>query len=123
MISLRKATLMKIKNAEAKLGRKLKKRSHVVMNLKKAIRVTQLGDGFARFTFAAVTIPPNSFRSTTINGNAYNLISGSWIFSGNQQGFLLDNYSAAEDRWFFTAWNPTGTTRTVSYAVIAKRKP
>ncbi|MBZ6441318.1 hypothetical protein ACT3XG_04405 [Paenibacillus polymyxa] len=123
MISLRKATLVKIRKAEAKLGKKLKKRSHVVMNVKKAIRVTQLGDGFARFTFAPVTISPNSFRSTTINGNDYNLISGSWIFSGNQQGFLLDNYSAAEDRWFFTAWNPTGTTRTVSYAVIAKRKP
>ncbi|KZE67259.1 hypothetical protein FQU75_21155 [Paenibacillus polymyxa] len=120
---MRKATLLKIKNAEAKLGKKLKKRSHVVKSTRKAIRVTQLGDGFARFTFSPVTLPPNSFRSTTINGNGYNLISGSWIFSGNDQGFLLDNYSAAEDRWFFTAWNPTGTTRTVSYAVIAKQKP
>ncbi|WP_230486259.1 hypothetical protein [Paenibacillus polymyxa] len=123
MISLRKATLMKIKKTEAKLGKKLKKSSHVTMNLKKAIRVTQLGDGFARFTFAPITISPNSFRSTTINGNAYNLISGAWTFSGNEQGFLLNNYSAAEDRWVFTAWNPSGFTRTVSYAVIAKRKP
>lgn len=80
MISLRKATLMKIKKTEAKLGKKLKKNSHVIMNLKKAIRVTQLGDGFARFTFAPITISPNSFRSTTINGNAYNLISGAWTF-------------------------------------------
>ncbi|MGG1940455.1 hypothetical protein ABFY57_12280 [Paenibacillus polymyxa] len=123
MISLRKATLVKIRKAEAKLGKKLKKSSHVVKNLRKAIRVTQLGDGFARFTFSPVTLPPNTYRSTTINGNSYNLISGSWIFSDNEQGFLLDNYSEAEDRWFFTAWNPTGTTRTVTYAVIAKQKP
>ncbi|MNU95266.1 hypothetical protein D3C71_852770 [compost metagenome] len=120
---MRKATLMKIKNAEAKLGRKFKKRSHVIKNVRKAIRVTQLGDGFARFTFSPVTLPPNSFRSTTINGNDFNLISGSWIFSGNDQGFLLDNFSSAEDQWFFTAWNPTGFTRTVRYAVIGKRKP
>ncbi|GIP22921.1 hypothetical protein J22TS3_31960 [Paenibacillus sp. J22TS3] len=120
---MRKATLVKIKRAEAKLGRKLKKRSHVIKNIRKALRSTPLGDGFARFTFSAVTLPPNSFRSTTINGNGYNIISGSWIFSGNDQGFLLDNYSLAEDQWFFTAWNPTNTTRTVSYAVIAKRKP
>lgn len=120
---MRKATLVKIKKAEAKLGRKLKRSRHVTLSIRKAIRITQLGDGFARFTFGSVTIPANSFRSTTINGNSYNLISGSWIFSGNDQGFLLDNYSAAEDRWFFTAWNPTGTARTVSYAVIGKRKP
>lgn len=58
------------------------------MNLKKAIRVTQLGDGFARFTFAPITISPNSFRSTTINGNAYNLISGAWTFSEMNKGFF-----------------------------------
>ncbi|RUT30508.1 hypothetical protein EJP77_11775 [Paenibacillus zeisoli] len=120
---MRKATLMRIKKAEAKLGRKFKKQSHVVKNVRKALRVTDLGDGFARFTFSSVTLPPNSFRSTTINGNGFNIISGSWIFSGNDQGFLLDNFSAAEDRWFFTAWNPTNFTRSVSYAVIAKRKP
>lgn len=120
---MRKATVMKLKKAEAKLGRKLTKRSHVTLNIRNAVRVTQLGNGFARFTFAPVTIPANSYRSTTIRGNAYNLISGSWIFSGYQQGYVLDNYSAAEDRWFFTAWNPSGTSRTVTYAVIAKLKP
>lgn len=120
---MRKAALMRIKKAEAKLGRKFKKQSHVVKNVRKALRVTQLGGGFARFEFSPVTLAPNSFRSTTIIGNDFNLISGSWIFSRNNQGFLLDNFSLAEDRWFFTAWNPTNFTRTVTYAVIAKRKP
>lgn len=120
---MRKADLLKIKKVEAKLGRKLIQRKHLILNLNKAVRVKDIGDGFARFTFAPVTLPAFSFRSTTINGNSFNLISGSWIFSGTQQGFLLNNFSAAEDRWFFTAWNPTGTARTVTYAVIAKRKP
>ncbi|UJF35447.1 hypothetical protein L0M14_10280 [Paenibacillus hexagrammi] len=111
-----------IRKAEAKLGRKLTKRT-IIMSLKKAVKVTRLGNGFARFEFAPVTVPANSFVSTAINGNSYNLISGSWIFSGNQQGYMLDNFSAAEDSWFFTAWNPTSSARTVRYAVIAKLKP
>ncbi|WP_246238782.1 hypothetical protein [Paenibacillus anseongensis] len=122
MIDLKKSSMQMIRKAEIKLGRKFSKRS-IIFNVKKAVRVTELGDGFARFQFSAVTVAPFSFLTTTINGNGYNLISGSWIFSGNQQGYLLDNYSAAEDRWYFTAWNPTAVSRTVTYAVIAKVKP
>lgn len=120
---MREAARIKIKKTEAKLGRKLTKRSNVNFNLKKALRVTDLGNGFVRFSFAPVALPPYSFRSSIVTGNGFNLISGSWIFTGSDQGFLLNNYSTAEDRWLFTAWNPTGTARTVTYAVIAKRKP
>lgn len=120
---MKTAAKLKIKRVEAKLGRKLIKRSHVKLNLSKAVQVSQFGHGIARFAFAPITIPPFSFRSTTINGNSFNLLSGSWFFSGNEQGFMLDNFSDADDRWFFTAWNPTRFSRTVTYAVIAKRKP
>lgn len=119
---MKKASVLKIKRVEAKLGRKLIKGKHLVLDLSKAVKVKDLGDGFQRFSFAPVSLAPFSFRSTSITGNSFNLISGSWLFSGTQQGFLLNNASTAEDRWLFTAWNPTSVARTVTYAVIAKRK-
>ncbi|WP_307448440.1 MULTISPECIES: hypothetical protein [unclassified Paenibacillus] len=68
---MKKSTLQLIRKAEIKLGKKFTKRTGA-LNIKKAIRVTQLGNGFARFQFAPVTVAPFSFRSTAVNGNAYN---------------------------------------------------
>ncbi|KQN98905.1 hypothetical protein [Paenibacillus sp. Leaf72] len=111
------------KKVALKSGKKILSRKSLVVSIKKAVRITQLGDGFARFTFAPVTIPAFSSRNYTVNGNSYNIISGSWFLTGTQQGYLLNNYSSGESTWFFTAWNPSNVARSAYYVVIAKLKP
>lgn len=121
MIS-RKA-LAVIKRAQLKTGKKYTAARTVKYSIKKAIKATDLGDGFGRFVISTTRLGPNTFRRIEVFGNDYNIISGAWVFSGDQQGYMLDSYSSAEDHWFFTAWNPTNSIRFVTVAVIAKLKP
>lgn|GEM_PF-5117272 len=116
-----KNSLQRFRIAEKKLGKKITHRANTV-NLTRRFRMKDLGNGFGRFVIGTFTLAPFSARTTTVNGNDFNLISGTWLFSGTQQGYMLNSYSSAEDRWIFTAWNPTAFTRTVTYTVIAKRK-
>lgn len=118
-----KKAMAVIKRAQLKTGKKYTAARMVNYSIKNAIKKTDLGDGFGRFVISTTTIAPNTYRRIGVSGNDYNIISGSWVFSDNQQGYMLDSYSDAEDHWFFTAWNPTNSTRSVTVTVIAKLKP
>ncbi|CAN7389518.1 hypothetical protein [Paenibacillus sp. LjRoot56] len=118
-----KKALAVIKRAQLKTGKKYTAARTVNYSIKNAIKATDLGNGFGRFVISTTTLPPNTFRRIEVFGNSFNIISGSWVFSGDEQGYMLDSYSSAEDHWFFTAWNPTNSTRLVTVTVIAKRKP
>ncbi|MCR8842576.1 hypothetical protein NQ117_02680 [Paenibacillus sp. SC116] len=123
---MRKAPL-KSKKGAVQSGKKIISHKRIVVSIKNVVRITQLGDGFARFALAPVTIPAFSSRNITASMNGYNMISGSWFLTGTQQGtqrgYVHNNYSSGESTWFFTAWNPSNVAISAFFVVIGKRKP
>ncbi|MDD9271732.1 hypothetical protein ACFPES_32335 [Paenibacillus sp. GCM10023248] len=114
-------TIKKKINRNATVKRKIKFSS-------KDARITQpIGNGFRRFVFTRVVIPPKGMAVLIMNAGAgRRVVSGGWsqrpIDPKTSEVFSTESYPITPSEWRITVWNNTTDFQAVIPYLIDKRR-
>ncbi|WP_438495900.1 hypothetical protein [Paenibacillus sp. IHBB 3054] len=99
------------------------KGKRVTLRPNRARSTQNLGNGFRRIQFPAVTIEANDFLFLFLSaGRGRAVVSAGWTISNLTSAWPTDSFPNSDSEWVIILENPTGVARSVIPFLITKSR-